>query len=426
MIPILPSDKRSCLDTALASETFARPEQLRAFLQYICEMEMAGKGAELTEYQIGVHALGRSADYSPLEDSSVRTRAYELRQRLRKLYETELRDSEIRIELPRGSYLPHFAAGKLVAPEPEPVVVPVSPGLNHTRIPGWAWGTVAGALIASGLWWFPTRSPAAHQPSAVIREAWAPLQSPESDVSIFVAAPLHLLVSPYMSNAPGTLPKFPAPQELYTLFGRYRPLPADARLEMQPVQKAPQMGDVQAIARIVATLESLGTESHILPETNSPLPAMRIRSGILVGSPWYSRAASLLLEKTPWTMGLDPESREIGIVGQGPRAGSKYLPRRGPRGEYQEVFGLLTVLGRETAVEHPRTMIVISGLTSVGAHAAASFFSSAEAMTNLKARFEKDGAKSFPPSYQVVIRCRASDDAQLLSWEYEAHQTVGK
>ena len=26
----------------------------------------------------------------------------------------------------------------------------------------------------------------------------------------------------------------------------------------------------------------------------------------------------------------------------------------------------------------------------------------------------------------MVIRCRASDDAQLLSWEYEAHQTVGR
>jgi hypothetical protein len=46
-------------------------------------------GRSLTEYLIGMKALGRLSNFSPLEDSSVRTRAYELRQPLQGYYRSE-------------------------------------------------------------------------------------------------------------------------------------------------------------------------------------------------------------------------------------------------------------------------------------------------------------------------------------------------
>ena len=62
--PIAPSaeEKQAALAELLRSEALARSEQLRAFLQYVCEEEIAGRGAELTEYWIGIHALGRPPD----------------------------------------------------------------------------------------------------------------------------------------------------------------------------------------------------------------------------------------------------------------------------------------------------------------------------------------------------------------------------
>jgi len=42
-------------------------------------------------------------------------------------------------------------------------------------------------------------------------------------------------------------------------------------------------------------------------------------------------------------------------------------------------------------------------------------------MRDLGERFRKDGSSAWPKSYQVVVRCRASDDAQLLSYTYETH-----
>jgi hypothetical protein len=102
------ADKRAALEEVLKSTTFLRASQVRNFLRYICEMEFAGRAAALHEYLIGVEAMGRPTAYSTDDDSSVRRRAYALRQKLEQVYETELADAPIRIDVPKGSYVPRF------------------------------------------------------------------------------------------------------------------------------------------------------------------------------------------------------------------------------------------------------------------------------------------------------------------------------
>ena len=89
------ADKRAALHQVLSSATFVRASQVRNFLRYICEMELAGRGATLHEYLIGVEALGRPTAYSTEDDSSVRRRAYALRQKLDEVYAKELTDAPI-------------------------------------------------------------------------------------------------------------------------------------------------------------------------------------------------------------------------------------------------------------------------------------------------------------------------------------------
>jgi hypothetical protein len=102
------SDKRTALEQVLTSATLVRATQVRNFLRYICEMEMAGRGHTLHEYLIGVEALGRPEAYSTDEDSSVRRRAHALRRKLDEVYARELAHARIRITVPKGSYVPHF------------------------------------------------------------------------------------------------------------------------------------------------------------------------------------------------------------------------------------------------------------------------------------------------------------------------------
>ena len=102
------SDKRAAMEQVLQSATFLRASQVRNFLRYICEMELAGRASALHEYLIAVEAMGLPTSYSTDDDSSVRRRAYALRQKLDSVYANELTQAKVRIEVPKGSYVPRF------------------------------------------------------------------------------------------------------------------------------------------------------------------------------------------------------------------------------------------------------------------------------------------------------------------------------
>jgi hypothetical protein len=158
--------KRLALEEVLRSETFLRSDQLRNFLQYVCEMEIAGKSAGISECSIAAEALGRRTDFVASEDTIVRNRAHVLRQRLKDFYVKETPQSNIRIELPKGSYVPRFVP--IPAKEPE-----IRPEGKHMS------GMLIGFLTATllfGAVFLGTR--ASHKPGGadrVVREAWGPL-----------------------------------------------------------------------------------------------------------------------------------------------------------------------------------------------------------------------------------------------------------
>lgn len=106
--PVRDVEKRAALEQVLQSATFVRASQVRNFLRYICEMEFAGRAAALHEYLIAVEALGQPVAYSTEDNSSVRRRAYALRQKLDEVYAKELTDAPVRIDVPKGSYVPRF------------------------------------------------------------------------------------------------------------------------------------------------------------------------------------------------------------------------------------------------------------------------------------------------------------------------------
>lgn len=91
------------------------------FLCFCVEQVLAGRGAELKEYAIGVEVFDRKADYDPRVDPIVRVEARRLRDKLKRYYEAEAPAASLRIELPTGSYVPQF----FPAPAP-PVPVPAA------------------------------------------------------------------------------------------------------------------------------------------------------------------------------------------------------------------------------------------------------------------------------------------------------------
>src|ERR1039458_2095963 len=60
---IAPESKQNSLDQVLASQTFNRCAQLKRILRYVCSMDLEGRQEDITEYLIGVEALGRGSDF---------------------------------------------------------------------------------------------------------------------------------------------------------------------------------------------------------------------------------------------------------------------------------------------------------------------------------------------------------------------------
>src|SRR5688572_18349370 len=148
-------EKRAALRDVLQTPAFVRAAQLQAFLRLICEMEIAGRAGDINEYLIGVEVLGRPQGYSPAQDSAVRRRAVDLREKLDEVYAGDLASAAVRIELPKGRYVPRFvradvpAAATPAEPVPPPRTSPRWPALVASFLAGVA-VTAAAFLLGPG------------------------------------------------------------------------------------------------------------------------------------------------------------------------------------------------------------------------------------------------------------------------------------
>ncbi len=137
----------AALERILSSAPFARSPQLTSFLRFIVNERLSGRDEPPKEYELGRQVFGRSADYDPRIDPIVRVQARQLRFKLSEYYETIGRADPIRIEMPKGSYLPEISliAGESV--DAAPVAEPV-PAARTTRTKELHWVFITALLLA--------------------------------------------------------------------------------------------------------------------------------------------------------------------------------------------------------------------------------------------------------------------------------------
>lgn len=428
-------DKRNALERAIASQTFAKSEQLRSFLRYICEAEWSGATGALNEYVIGVEVLHRPADYSTAEDSSVRTRAYELRQKLSKLYATELPNEPVRIVIPKGAYSPRFerVAELLPAFIPDvsfaPVPVPAphiqlkAPVQEANRWPVWvlcAAVAIVAALLGGALAFSFTRKAGSSRLDPIVEEAWAPFAARDDSVMLVAATPLYLVLGPATHQAFGTT-TYPAPAAAYPIFRQHRPLAADAKLGMVFTNDALGVGNMNAVVLASNTIRAMGAKPQILPERAAMMSFLHGRHAVLFGAPVDSAAISEILDKTPLSVVYDESVQEFVIRDR--TNGERLVPEKEPNGDFRSVYGLITVLNTRESDHGRLGLLVFSGITSVGTHGAAEYFTSPRSLQALRGIFAKEGMSGFPAAYQVVVKCKF-DNMLLVAAEYHAHRIL--
>jgi TolB-like protein len=178
--PPTPEATRTQLGRILASPEFQLPERGRAFLRYVVEESLAGRAKRIKAYSIAVEVFGRDEGITP-DDPVVRIEAARLRRALERYYLVAGQRDPVRIDIPKGSYVPVFTSctsDLIESPpvegglQPESSIPPLSLGPKAK----WLIPTVLAVIVAIvgiGYWIFDRstsqsslRSPKATAPEA--------------------------------------------------------------------------------------------------------------------------------------------------------------------------------------------------------------------------------------------------------------------
>src|SRR6202158_3247762 len=135
------TDKRwQLVQRTVSSPPFQKSTRLRDLLQCVTEQTIHGKAHELTEQHIGNALFHKPSDYSPLEDSSVRVHARQLRLKLHEYFNEEGRNEPLILDIPKGSYAPVFRTVLKTAGLPAAIASTVIPVVAWGRRAMVSWG----------------------------------------------------------------------------------------------------------------------------------------------------------------------------------------------------------------------------------------------------------------------------------------------
>ena len=243
-----------------------------------------GRHDTLKERNIGVGVFGRDAAYDTAQDAVVRNAAVEVRKRLAQYYLEPEHHSELRIELPLGTYVPVFPNGVDAAAAPDtPAPVITRPQPHRTL---WLTAAAAAVLIAAVAvtLWLNRRTP-----TSELDAFWAPLFRDHEVIQLCVGQPgrLYRFAGPRRDEldhliqgggvgsgaviAPGEL-EWIAPNYLY-------------------------LRDAFAAARIAAWIQSKGQPYRLISVTRTTYSQLRGSPMVAIGAfdnPWALRITAEL------------------------------------------------------------------------------------------------------------------------------------
>lgn len=179
------------LDELLASPPFAGSRRRQAFLRYVVEESLAGRGSAIKETNIAVDVFGKSRDFDAQSGSVVRVTAGDVRKCLAQAYSSGL-GHDVRIDLPVGSYQPTFQF--VSQPAEVPAAAPAQGMIGNPPVHRRVWIAAAvGILVVAGVS-FQLRGMFTRP--APLDLFWQPFLDKDRPVLISMVAPTLLKLNP--------------------------------------------------------------------------------------------------------------------------------------------------------------------------------------------------------------------------------------
>ena len=202
------SEVHAALERILASAPFAGGGRAGSLLRYLVERTLDGRGDTLKEYVVGVELFNRGDSFDPKVDTIVRVEARRLRAKLDEYYGGPGASDPLRIEVPRGAYVPTFNVnGVDAAHDVEPTAVSPDasslaparaeaaqpPGIPTERTANrgaraWVIAAVLLGVVGLAVWQLVPRALQSNSESTGIRLAVLPLAHFSTDPEVAMIA----------------------------------------------------------------------------------------------------------------------------------------------------------------------------------------------------------------------------------------------
>jgi hypothetical protein len=374
---------RQQLERMLANALFKNSKRYPNLLRYIVEHTLEGLPGELKERTLGVEVFGRQPSYDTNADPVVRATAGEIRKRIAQYYHEHGHETEIRIDLLAGSYVPEFEIPAAKA-APVPLAPPVVQAPRRRRKRRYITGLAVVAVLALLAAWFRPWAP-----RTALDRFWGPVLDSSSTVLLCVGQRQFLGSSPEPQQQPDPdLPHVSAgkvePPAPVTLFELYY-------MGSQNVA----LPDVKTLGRLTGLLQARGKAYHILGQSSTSFADLRDGPVVLVGAfnnDWTMRLMG------PMRFSFERENDTFWIKDlQNPSKRDRAVSYTRPYLKLTEDYALISRVFDPTT---ERMVVVAGGLTGYGTMAAGEFLTNPGYMEALAKQAPRDWGRK---NIQLVI-----------------------
>jgi hypothetical protein len=405
----------------VASRSFAKSALLSRFLLYVCEREITGKTAEISEHQIGVHVFGRRPGYNAGEDNIVRNYARQLRHRLEQYFLEEGREEELLVSIPRGKYVPvyspnHFQAWPmLVEPEHETDGASVSESLTPATPTGVSAPPARrracivlclGALMVLagvGAWTVTHRvSAQSADPSGSL---WAGLFD-RSHTTLIVPSDDGIVM---IQNLTGQL----VPLSEY-INRDYLSLKSPYNIDAQNMrdldaQRYTNVTDLNAVVRFSRLPEANAGQLIVRYSRDLQMDDLKNANVILLGSSFSNPWAELFEKTLNFEFNYQPRPNASLILNRHPQAGELSVYENDAAGPSHRTYALI---GFVPNLNNTGWVLLVEGLTMAGTQAAVDTLFNQGVMRPLLGQFRNADSSLNPFEILIETRSFGSDSPQ--------------
>jgi len=378
-------------------------ESLCKLLTYLAEHSRDSPGASLKEYQIATEVFGRSADFDPRLDSTVRVQTGRLRSKLAEYYGGEGAADRLVIEIPKGAYaLTAHArppAEKPAPPAPaEPPALPPARSLRAYPLSWFFLSVLIGAAVVLVLAVAVNRYTLVPLPTTLAERPTPALQAFWSGFTGGPDAPLVVYSNAEFVGRPETGLRY------------FNPSVDGGK---QILDHYTGVGEVMAVHEL----------DHVFATLQHPV---RIKRGrlltwddakssdlIFIGSP----SENLSLRELPGTRDfvferkpVDPRKADLMISNRHPHSGERreYLASEPP------ITADYALVALTSGLNPNRRVLILAGITTFGTQAAVEFVCREARLEELASKLGVPARRRLPP-FEAVLRVKLSGGVPVQS-----------